>query len=326
MLIEKIIWAVDPFSESSSLRAQAAPFLRALASRGRISVQPVYVLGLQQDLEINDEFVADWPELSREDALNAMDSCLAELNIPGLEKPEIRIDKVPTLAHAARAVVAHAEASRADAILVCSHGRKGMARLFLGSFSEALFDHSTLPVLAVGPKYRAAPEIRRILFPTDFGQHSKQGFRDVVKLARDLGAGIVLFHLIPRFVEPILQSGAYLLGASWVPVQAFFSDANRRRGRRAELWARWARNQGVETEAVVDALEENVSDVISALVRQRGIDLIAMEHKHGAIASALVGSVSRQVLRSSDCPVWLLKTARVRGMRGAPTGPRRRAA
>lgn len=324
--IEKVIWALDPFSESGSLRRQVVPFLRALGAGRPMAVQPVYVLGLQQQLDINDEFATAWPELSKEDVLKAMRSALAAVDLPGLLMPEVLVERVPSLAHAARAVVAHAQSVGVDAIVVSSHGRKGMARLFLGSFSETLFDHSTLPVLAVGPRYQAAPRIRSILFPTDFGQGSRKNFRRVIALASDLGASVVLFHLIPRLVEPILQSGAYLLGASWVPMQAFFSDVTRRRGRRADLWARWARARGVSTEPVVDAMVENIAEMISVLARQRGVDLVAMEHRHGPIASTWVGSISRQVIRDSECPVWLFRPDRFKDTRGIRPGARRRAA
>lgn len=324
--IEKIIWAIDPFSESGSLRTQAVPLLQALGRRRPIAVRPVYVLGLQHQLDINDEFAAAWPELTREDALGAMRAALAGIDIPGLLNPEVLIEGVPALSHAARALVARAESEGADTILVSSHGTKGMARIVLGSFSETLFDRSTIPVLAVGPRYRPEAEIRRILFPTDFSRRSREDFRRVVALAGELGATILLFHLIPRYVEPILQSGAYLLGASWMPVQALFSDTSRRRSRRAALWARWALGHGVPTEPVVDVFEESIADMISALARQRGIQLVAMEHRHGAIASTLMGSITRQVVRSSECPVWILKPGRVAGIQGTTSASRQHAA
>src|SRR5262249_39773483 len=142
----------------------------------------------------------------------------------------------------------------------------------------------------------------------------EQAFRALIGDARRLGAKVTLFHAIPHPIEPILQSGAYLLGGSWIPVQEYFSVETDRHMRRAAAWARWAGHQGVECEPLVDAQGESVVDSILSLVQSRQVDLIAMEAHSGPIRSALIGSVTRQVIRRADCPVWVLRLAATRGI------------
>ncbi len=47
------------------------------------------------------------------------------------------------------AIVAHAAEQRCDLLVMGSHGRSGLASLFLGSETQDVLKHTTLPVLVV---------------------------------------------------------------------------------------------------------------------------------------------------------------------------------
>lgn len=51
--------------------------------------------------------------------------------------------------HAWEAILDHARAQNCDLIVMASHGRRGMAALLLGSETQRVLIHSTLPVLVV---------------------------------------------------------------------------------------------------------------------------------------------------------------------------------
>lgn len=48
-----------------------------------------------------------------------------------------------------RGIVDHAEGVKADLIVMASHGRKGVSALLLGSETQKVLTHSTVPVLVV---------------------------------------------------------------------------------------------------------------------------------------------------------------------------------
>ena len=52
--------------------------------------------------------------------------------------------------------------------------------------------------------------------------------------------------------------------------------------------------------ADTDVLVPTITDRIDA-------DLIAMPAQSGAVASTLIGSYTRQIVRNAICPVWVLK-------------------
>lgn len=323
--MQKIVWAVDPLRGGEQFRLQAAQFLELLSRKSSLSIQPVYVVSSQPSGPVS-EATGPWLVDPLREAQQALHEAMAGVRLPGLLSPEVINGRMASTAQAAQLLSDYAYEQGADAILVCTHGRRGMARLLLGSFTETLIDQSRVPALVLGPRHQLTQDLRRVFFPTDFGPYAQESFRTVVSLARQLGAGLVLFHLIPRPVEPILQSGAYLLGGSWVPVQAYFSDVTPRNSRHAELWARWARAQGVETEVLIDSMTDNISDTIVRLVQEKGAELTVIEHKHGPIASTLLGSIARQVIRSASCPVWLLRPEQVSRRRLVTGSDARRAA
>ena len=51
--------------------------------------------------------------------------------------------------HAWEAILDHAKAQACDLIVMASHGRRGMSALLLGSETQKVLTHSTLPVLIV---------------------------------------------------------------------------------------------------------------------------------------------------------------------------------
>jgi nucleotide-binding universal stress UspA family protein len=77
--------------------------------------------------------------------------------------------------------------------------------------------------------------------------------------------------------------------------------------RKAAHWAELAREHGVRADYVVDERGFSVADQILRLVRNRHFGLIAMDSQSGPVSSALLGSITRQVVRHAACPVLVLK-------------------
>ena len=88
-----------------------------------------------------------------------------------------------------------------DLVVLGTHGRTGLKKLFLGSVAEEVFRRSLCPVLTVGPC--VAPEIvadgppQHILFPTDLSPESLQALPFAIEAARKCGAEMTLLHVAP---------------------------------------------------------------------------------------------------------------------------------
>jgi nucleotide-binding universal stress UspA family protein len=190
----------------------------------------------------------------------------------------------------------YAKRNEIDLIVISSHGRRGIARLSLGSVTDCLIRGTTIPVLVVKPKASylapdASKEFHHIVVPLDGSALAEQILARVIPLAKVEDARITLLHVLD-------------------PSEASYSDEELRRlpwwekevaGAQAYL-ARKAcqvRRHGIDTTTVV-VVGENVSDAITDYARRERADLIAIAtHGLGGLVRVLRGSVADAVTKSA---------------------------
>ena len=238
--------------------------------------------------------------------IKAMEVSLRDFNLKGLKKPVTAIQVTPSLRQAVKSLVSRAKTEQANLIVVGTHARRGFSRFFLGSFTETLLLQSKIPVLVVNPSSKPRP-MDRILFPTDFSTPSKAAFRKVVALSRALGGRITLLHVIPHPIEPVFQSGVYLLGGGWVSVPEFMQKTEENQRKIAQTWVQEAARTGVDVDIVFESGLKGVYSAILSQAEALKAGLIAMAAESGPVASTLMGSVTRQVVRDASCPVWIMR-------------------
>jgi nucleotide-binding universal stress UspA family protein len=315
----KVVWAVDPFEEHGVSQAHASALIRCLQLKSGANVQPVHVLKsgeLNASVELEGP-IARWASQYAPAAERAFVQRLEQTGLRGLKRPKILFQTASSTSRSADALDLFAQELGADLIVVGSHGRTGMSRLLLGSFAETLLMRASVPVIVAGPRMNGDCSLDEILFPTDFGPLAKATFRRVVALARAFGSRVLIYHAIPQPADPIYQADVYMLGSPWLPTNEYVGYELERQRRRADKWARWARNQGVICESLLDTETVNIAESVVALVRRRGSGLVALAALNGPVATALLGSVTRQLVRIAECPVWVI---RWKGVRRAQQG------
>jgi nucleotide-binding universal stress UspA family protein len=303
----RVIWAVDAFEATNQIHYNCAAVLRFFKERFKSQINPVCVLSASQ-LNLPGERAGRWIHHYQPAIEKEIQTVLKEVHLDEqVETPEILLQRSTSTTEAVNLLSQFALSRDADLIVVGTHGRSGMERFLLGSFTETLLLRSEVPVLVIGQTLQEFKNIDRIFFPTEFGPHSKFIFRQVVRMAAEMKAKLTLFHYIPHPIEPVFQSGIYLLGGSWIPVQAFFGDEVNKKTKRIGLWTKWANQQGVETDSLIHSEGGVISDVILSEAERRKMNCIVMEAQSGPISAALVGSITRQVIRSAACPVWVVR-------------------
>jgi nucleotide-binding universal stress UspA family protein len=91
----------------------------------------------------------------------------------------------------------------ADLLVVGTHGRHGIAKLFFGSIAEQIFRQASCPVLTFGPYVDGRPWFqtssthRTFLFATDFGCASLHGLPQAIAAANQFGAKLAFLSIIP---------------------------------------------------------------------------------------------------------------------------------
>ncbi len=136
----------------------------------------------------------------------------------------------------------------------------------------------------------------RILHPTDFSGCAEQARAEAIRLARALGAEVVLLH---AFVETVLY-GEGLTGMA--EVERIYEAQRRWAAETLEARVADTRASGVPASArlrVGSPYEE-----IAQVAEEEGADLIVMgTHGRSGFRRLLLGSVADRVVRTAPCPV-----------------------
>ena len=93
-------------------------------------------------------------------------------------------------------------------VVIGTHARQGLEKLFLGSVAEKIFRHADCLVLTVGPgspqdsPVGSTRPIGPFLFPTDFGSASLHALPYAISSANHFGTRLVLLHVFATFPMP----------------------------------------------------------------------------------------------------------------------------
>jgi hypothetical protein len=87
--------------------------------------------------------------------------------------------------------------------------------------------------------------VKTILFPTDFTEHSKTNFRQVLNLAKTFHASVTLFHAIARPVEGLFnrsepQPKVYNYRGQMLPLEQIIKNQVELQSEQAERWKKLA--------------------------------------------------------------------------------------
>ena len=191
-----------------------------------------------------------------------------------------------------------------DLIVISTHGRSGLSRLTLGSVTDSLIRHTTIPVLVVKPPTSYLnPQIneafRHIVVPLDGSMLAEQILPRVMALATIEDAEITLLNvLIPRshsqkdIVDPSLP---------W-----WDKDISVARQYLFGIAAKLRRNGIPVTTDIV--IGENVPNTIGDFASRERADLIAIAtHGRGGLARLIHGSVADAVMHSARMSMLVLK-------------------
>jgi nucleotide-binding universal stress UspA family protein len=303
----KVLWAIDAADPYPATMRRIAETLRRFEKASTLEIHPVFVLSPEQ-LELS-QYLAGEPVNMEEGASKALEFHVRESGIAGLRKPMTLIEPLPSLKKFVQKLVNHAHEGEFDFIVVGTHGKKGFERMVTGSFTEELLFQSQTPVLTVGPHTETwADSENRILIPTDLTDLDSPFFPEVFQLTKNLAAKATILHAIPRPLESLLQSSVYLLSGASVPVPLYLRNEKMKQEPDVERIRELAVNSGIDCEGEVDHLCASVVESILNHAREKKVTLIAMVAQSAPFVSALLGSITRKIVRDAPCPVWVMRT------------------
>jgi nucleotide-binding universal stress UspA family protein len=227
------------------------------------------------------------------------DACLSELYALAAECRSISdVDITADLEQGPipDALAGYARRHDIDLIVISSHGRRGIARLSLGSVTDSLIRGTTIPVLVVKPRAsyltpEASKDFHHIVVPLDGSSLAEQILEKVVPLAKFEEAEITLLHVLTPSEDAYSNLEDRKLPWWEKKVAGALAYLNRRA---IEL-----RAEGIVTSVDV-VIGERVPETLTDYARRVGADLIAIAtHGRGGFARIVRGSVADGVTKSA---------------------------
>jgi nucleotide-binding universal stress UspA family protein len=290
-MLSRILIPLDgsPFSEA------AIPVGVAIARRTSAVVRLLHVVEVPEALS--------YPEYRAEDRAWATShlSELATQRFPVGIHVDLRVREGRIL----KKIDEEASAWKADLIVMTTHGRGGVSRLWMGSVADRCVRSSAYPVLLVRPSEPSAQSVsfraQKVVVPLDGSPLAEAALPHATAFAKAFGASVLLVRgithhgtfdiahlsLNPRHLEAEKsQATVYLDGVAGT-----------------------VRAAGITVETVV-LMEPGLAEAIVA----RGTDEVIVMTTNGAggLDRAVFGSVADKVVRSASCPVLVIRPERNR--------------
>jgi nucleotide-binding universal stress UspA family protein len=223
-------------------------------------------------------------------------------DLPGVRSLRILATPTRSIREGVDQITRLAKRWKADLVVTTTRAHKGIRRWVMGSFAETLLLYSDVPILFINPYWKRTSPFNHILFCTDFSEESREAFKQVLKFAKSIGSKITVFNKLESgralFLEP-----AFI---GYVPSYEMFSEEREVIEQEASEWAAEAQSQGVTASSYVDLnpATSKVGSIVSLAKKKPGI--IAIASHSGPMKTIFLGSLTREVVRSSPYPVWVL--------------------
>lgn len=199
----------------------------------------------------------------------------------------------------------------ADLIVMTTHGRGMLSRLWLGSVTDSLIRRATMPLLLYrpdeAPRFSAAADahdLRTILIALDGTPASEAVIAPAVQLGRLFDAKYSLLRVVEPM--PVLTGD----GMTYMPSaydDRLFDELVRRAHQHLDGVAARLRDEGLTVTTRVAVGESPAAAIIDA---SKSVDITAVAtHGRSGMAQFFLGSVADKVIRGSEGPVLVVRTA-----------------
>lgn len=176
---------------------------------------------------------------------------------------------------------------KADLIVMATHGRKGVARVVLGSVTEAVLHATPCPVLTIPPRAAGAGgSFRRVLCAVDLAPSSSATLSHALAMVEEAHSELTVVNVIdPAFSSrPPAAARAHTL------------DALERLHRRACI------AQGCVVRDAV-RIGETATEILQLAMEYDAQLVVVGAHSRRPAVAAMVGSCADRIVRESPCPV-----------------------
>jgi nucleotide-binding universal stress UspA family protein len=288
--------------DGSAFGEQALPLALSIARRAGATVRLAHVHGAERSpfvdrLGLPGDAADEQARAAERAYLDRHAQCIAS-------SQDIPIDVALLDGPVAAALGDHARAAGVDLIVMSTHGRGALGRVWLGSVAAALVRQAPVPILLVRPHEELTnpaqePDFRHVLIPLDGSPLAEQAIEPAIAL----GALTQARYTLLQALDPLVAEHTHPPYAVGLERRLLADVKEKATAYLERVAARLrARSLCVETTLVVGSPAHAICDY----ARAHAVDLIAMAtHGHGGLSRVLLGSVTDAVVHAADMAVLL---------------------
>lgn len=185
-----------------------------------------------------------------------------------------------------REIVNQAKYHDALMIVAGTHGASGFEEFWIGSNAGKIVSYSECPVVTVRNEYEVEKKIKKILLPLDSTRETRQKLPFTAKLAKSLGAEILILSLYSSQHQTIID----LVDGYTEQVKEYLDE-------------REIPNEVFSLEA------SNLTDATIEFAKEHNVDLISiMTEQETSTANLLLGPYAQQMVNHSAIPVLSIRS------------------
>jgi nucleotide-binding universal stress UspA family protein len=211
-----------------------------------------------------------------------------------------RVETTVTLGTPAAVIAQEAQQDGQALVAMATHGRSGLARLFMGSVADAVLHHGTMPMLLFRPKPgHITPERTpgTIIVPLDGSALSEQALPLAAVLGRALGAKVLLARAMSTYALAPVPAGPGVFLPSYAD-----DDAKSYLDTRVHSLC----VDRVDADEIVLRGDPGM-EIVRLAETTRDSMVLMTSHGRSGIARTVLGSVAEEIVRRSPSPVLVMR-------------------
>ncbi len=300
----RVLIAVDPYETEELFSPEVFEELKAWLGQGSLALEAVYVC-THEKKEV----------MAADRRARIFQDLKAKVSRYHFRFPvSYQVLESDSVSQRDRALVLsdYAKKESADSIVLSSHGRKTVAKLILGSFTECLLRVAETPVLILAHRRPFPAPNRNFLFLTDFSNESRQAFHSLLHRIEGDHAKIIVLHA--SLVQTYIYDFGFLSVAGYVP-DNYWELHRKQLVKLSKDWLREAQSKGISAELIVDEGSTSQLESVMSTVAEHQVSCVAVMAKQ-------TQGIVEELIHESRLPVWVWGPRAFEARVGRQTAPR----
>ncbi len=224
-----------------------------------------------------------------------------------LDKAGFAVVDYYAVGHVGEQISAAAVKSKADLIVLGSHGHSALRGLLFGSVTNAVMAQTSAPVLIVRADETVPADSLKVGIAVDGSKYGREAVKYVLRHGELFGANpkLTLIHVVQDLANVVMPDMVGIALPSFTEEEARTLQTKAFEAAVAPV-RKLLKKAGVAAEEV--RLVGNAGDELATYAKRKKLDLLVMgSHGYGAFKAVILGSVTTRVAAASDVALLLVR-------------------